>query len=378
MAAVLSLEASPWQLGWLSVLGVLPGALVAWWAGAWIDRRSRRTVMIAADRVRALLIMTIPAAAWLNVLSLPHLYAIAACVCVASVLFDIADHAFLPVLIPAYRLVGANSKRETIDSIAEITGPSLGGLLVQWLTAPVALAVDALSFVASTLLIGRIRKQEPAPAARALVSAAPSLLREARDGATLVLRDPLLRALFASTMLMTMSTSFMAPLYTLFALDTLRMSPGMLGLVIGAGGVGALAGAASTPAIVARFGAIATARLALLAGGFAQMFIPLAPADPLLGPAFLIASQLLGDGLLMIYMVTEVSLRQRSVPLAMLGRAAALWKMAYSVLAPIGMLTGALLAERFGVRNAMWCIVAGVVMAGIPLLIPKVVRFSTP
>src|SRR5271170_2042828 len=122
MAAILLLGATPLQLGWLSVLGVLPGALVAWWAGAWIDRRSRRAVLIGADWVRALLIVTIPVAALLGDLTLIQLGGVAALVCMATVLFEIADHAFLPVIVPADSLVAANSKREAVDALAEITG----------------------------------------------------------------------------------------------------------------------------------------------------------------------------------------------------------------------------------------------------------------
>jgi Na+/melibiose symporter-like transporter len=294
----------------------------------------------------------------------------------ANVQFEIADHAFLPVLVPAARLVAANSRRETIDAVAEISGPPLGGLLVQWLTAAFALALDALSFVASALLIARIRTSEsPRDAAPGEdPAAAPertSLLAEAREGAALVLRDPLLRALFAASSILTLSSSLMAPLYTLFALETLGLGPGALGLVIGVGGIGALAGAASTPKLVAWLGPIAAARVALIAGGLAQLFIPLAPADPVMGALFLVAGQLFGDGLLTMYMVIEVSLRQQAIPLAMLGRAAALWKMAYSVFAPAGMLAGALFAERFGIRSAMWCIAGGVLVASIPLLMPQ-------
>lgn len=378
MVAILVLGATPLELGWLSVLGVLPGALVAWWAGAWIDRRLRRGVMVATDWARALLIATVPAAAMLDMLALPHLFVVAALVCMASVLFEIADHAFLPVLIPADRLVDANSRRETIDAVAEIGGPPLGGLLVQWLSAALALAVDALSFVISALLIGRIRAQEPRPAATPVADqvdgaklGAPSLLREARDGAALVLRDPLLRALFASTMLLTLFMSLMAPLYTLFALRTLGMGPGALGLVIGVGGIGALLGAALAPRVVSRLGAITTARAALIAGGIATMLTPLAPADPLLGPVLLTGAQLFGDALLTIYMVNEVSLRQRAIPLVALGRTAALWKMAASVLAPIGMITGAVLAEQFGMRAAMWAISIGVMLSSAPLLLHR-------
>ena len=370
MAAILLLGATPLQLGWLSVLGVLPGALIAWWAGAWIDRRSRRAVLIGADWVRALLIATIPLTALLGTLTLMQLGLVAALVCMAGVLFEIADHAYLPVIVPSGHLVAANSKRETVDALAEITGPPLGGALVQWLTAPFALAIDACSFVVSALLIGRIRAREPSSdrGDRAQHAAGASLVREAREGAALVWRHPLLRPLFLSTTLLTFFMSFMASLYTLFALQTLHLSPGVLGLVIGCGGIGALAGAASTPALVRWIGPGRAVLAALLLGGFAQVFIPLAPADPFAGAAFLIASQFFGDGLLTIYLIAETSLRQQAVAAEALGRAAAVWKMAASIIAPIGMMLGALLAEYAGIRGAMWVLVGGAIVAGVPLV----------
>ncbi len=370
MAAILVLDATPLQLGWLSVLGVLPGALVAWWAGAWIDRRSRRAVLVGADWMRALLIATIPLAALHGSLTLIHLGAVAALVCMATVLFEIADHAYLPVIVPPGQLVVANSRRETVDSLAEITGPPLGGVLVQWLTAPFALAIDAFSFVASALLIGRIRTSEPVADrnASAHPEARTQLLREAREGALLVWRHPLLRPLFLSTALLTFFMSFMASLYTLFALHTLQLSPGALGVVIGFGGVGALAGAAAAPGLVRRFGSGRTTLGGLLLGGLSQLFIPLAPADPISGALFLSASQLLGDGLLTIYLVTETSLRQQAVAVAVLGRAAAVWKMAGSIVAPIGMMLGALLAEYAGLRGALWVLVGGIIVASVPLI----------
>jgi hypothetical protein len=106
----------------------------------------------------------------------------------------------------------------------------------------------------------------------------------------------------------------------------------------------------------------------LLLGGSAQVFIPLAPADPLAGAAFLIASQFFGDGLLTIYLITETSLRQQTVAAEALGRAAAVWKMAASITAPIGMMLGALLAEYAGILGAMWVLVGGATVAGVPLV----------
>jgi Na+/melibiose symporter-like transporter len=367
MAAILLLGATPLQLGWLSVLGVLPGALVAWWAGAWIDRRSRRAVMVGADWARALLIASVPVAALLGTLTLAQLGVVAALVCVATVLFEIADHAYLPVIVAKEHLVDANSKRETVDALAEISGPPLGGVLVQWLTAPIALAVDALSFVASALLIVRIRAREPAPEVTQQAQAT-SLLQEARGGAALVWHHPLLRPLFLSTALLTFFMGFMASLYTLFALETVRLSPGVLGLVIGCGGIGALAGASAAPALVERFGAGRTTMGSLLLGGISQVFIPLAPADPVMGAVFLVASQLLGDGLLTVYLITETTLRQRAVAPELLGRSAAVWKMAAAIVAPAGMMLGAMLAEYAGIRAAMWVLVGGAIVAAIPLL----------
>ena len=143
---------------------------------------------------------------------------------------------------------------------------------------------------------------------------------------------------------------------------------GMLGFVIGCGGLGALGGAAAAPAVVRRIGPGRAARASLLLGGFAQLFVPLAPADPFAGAAFLIASQLLGDGLLTIYVITENSLRQQAVAAQALGRTAAVWKMASSIIAPIGMMLGALLAESAGMRGALWVLVGGAIVAGVPLI----------
>ena len=371
MTAVLLLDASALQLGWLSVLGVLPGAFVAWWAGAWIDRRSRRNVMIGADWIRAVVIASVPAAALLGSDSLVHLGVVAALVCVATVMFEIADHALLPAIVGREKLVMANARRETVDATAEIGGPPLGGLLVQWLSAPLALAIDAVSFVASALAISRIRVREAIVDRRVApvdVRHSASLLRESLDGLHLVWRHPLLRRLLLSTTLLTLFMNFMASLYTLYALRTLNLSPALLGLVIGCGGVGALIGAALVGGLVRRFGAVPAARFSLIAGGLAQVFIPLAPADPVGGAAFLMLSQLLGDGLLMMYLITETSLRQKAVDDQALGRAAAVWKMSASIVAPIGMVLGAVLAETVGIRQALWGLVVGASIAALPLI----------
>src|SRR5262249_30051725 len=158
MAAILVIGASAIDLGVLSVALTLPGSILAWLAGGWIDRHRRKPVLIAADLVRAVALVAIPAAALTGNLSLPLLYAVAVVVGICAVLFAVAAHVFITNLVAPEQLLDANGKREAADAAAEITGPALGGVLVAWLTAPIAIAFDALTFVVSALLIGGIRR----------------------------------------------------------------------------------------------------------------------------------------------------------------------------------------------------------------------------
>ncbi|MDB5494052.1 MAG: transporter, partial [Phenylobacterium sp.] len=141
MMAVLALAASPAQLGLLAALAGAPALLVGLSAGGLVDRSRRRTLLIAADLVRAAVLVTLPLAAWLRVLGLGQVFAAAALVAAASALFDIADHAYLPSLVGRDRLTEANARIGATESLAEMGGPALAGLLFQWLTAPVAVAV---------------------------------------------------------------------------------------------------------------------------------------------------------------------------------------------------------------------------------------------
>jgi len=160
MAAILVTGAGAYDLGLLTVALTLPGVLLAWFGGGWVDRHRRRPLLIAADLVRAAVLLAIPLAAFAGRLSLPLLYIVAAITGVATVLFTLADHVLITDLVGRKRLLDANSKREAIDAFAEISGPALGGALVAWLTAPLAIAADAATFIVSALLIGRIRKRE--------------------------------------------------------------------------------------------------------------------------------------------------------------------------------------------------------------------------
>src|SRR5437879_1442119 len=161
MMAVLGLAASPAELGLLAALASGPALLVGLAAGDFVDHTARRPILIATDLARAAILITLPLAAWLHLLSMLQVYAAAALVGASSVLFDIADHAYLPGLVGKSLLTDANAKISATESVAEMGGPALAGLLFQWLTAPVAVAVNAATYVLSALLLMRIRAPEP-------------------------------------------------------------------------------------------------------------------------------------------------------------------------------------------------------------------------
>lgn len=367
MAAILVVGAGALDLGLLAVALTLPRALFAWLGGGWVDRHRRRPVLIGSDLVRAVALLAIPAAAYLQVLSMPLLYLIAAITGIATVLFELADHVFIADLVGREQLPDANGKREAIDAVAEISGPALGGALVAWLTAPVAIAADALTFVASALLLARIRKREKIVA----VSAASSFVEDVRIGIHVVWRDPAIRALFVSAATMTLFGSFMASLYTLFALRDLGLTPTELGIAIGCGGIGALAGATMASRAAVRWGSRRTLLGSLALGAAMQVLIPLAPPIPWIAMTFLIATQVIGDGVLTIYLINETTLRQRLLPPEALGRAAGTFQFANGLLTPVGALVGAVLADSIGMRPTLWLLAIGYAMALVSLLIAR-------
>jgi MFS family permease len=162
-AAILVLGASPVQLGLLAAARTAPVLLFGLLAGAWVDRLRRRPILIAADLGRGLLLCSIPAAALLGVLGMEQLYIVTALVSLMSLFFDVAYQSYLPALVRRDQLVEGNSKLSISDSVAEIAGPPLGGGLVQLISAPLAILIDALSFLASALALALIRVREPVP-----------------------------------------------------------------------------------------------------------------------------------------------------------------------------------------------------------------------
>ena len=163
LTAVLMLGATPLEMGILSGASAAAVVVCGLFTGAWVDRLRRRPILVAADLGRAALLATIPTAAVLHRLTMMHLYAVASAAGALTVFFDAAYQAYVPSLVDRSAILEANSKLALSESIAEVSGPGLTGILVQWLTAPFAIVFDAVSFLISAASVGLIGTVEAQP-----------------------------------------------------------------------------------------------------------------------------------------------------------------------------------------------------------------------
>ena len=278
---MLTLAATPFDMGLFAVFASVPVLLLGLPAGAWVDRLPRRPILIAADLARLAALLAIPLAALRGQLSLGLLYAVVAVMGVLALIFELAYRAYLPGLVGRAHLVEGNSKLSVTDSLAEIGGPALTGALVQTITAPLAIALDALTFLISAVSLGLIK----APEARTDVLepfSGRSLRREIAAGWRVIGADPVLRAIAIGQAGRAFFGNFFGALYALYAIRDLGLSPAMLGMVISAGGISALAGALLAPWLVRRLGLGRALTRPLLVVGLAGLSTPLAGGPPLL------------------------------------------------------------------------------------------------
>jgi len=369
-AAVMSLGATPAQVGVLAALARGPAIVVGLAGGGLVDRRRRRPILIGADIGRALVLATVPIAAWSHLLSMNQIYGVAALVGALSVLFDIADHAYLPSLIQRDQLVEGNAKLAVTESIAEIGGPALYGVLFQFLTAPIAIAVNAATYMFSAAALATIRSREPPPAAH-LAEQPANLVGDFRLGLRTALADPPVRALLAITTAGALFGAFFSALYIVYALRVLHLSATMLGATVAVGGVAALFGAGLASRLIARFGLGPTYVAASIVAGAGSVFIPLAHSAPLLGMAMLMVSQLIGDSVGTVSEICGRSLRQSLVAPHLMGRVGGVFAVAPGVTGIIGAMGGGWLGGAIGERQTLLVACAGITLAaGMGLFSP--------
>jgi MFS family permease len=300
----------------------------------------------------------------MDALTLWQLYVVGFLVGVFQVFFDVAYQSYLPSLVDRDKIGEGNSKFEISRSAAQISGPGLGGILVQIFTAPYAVLIDALSFLASGLFILRIRATEPKPERSTADGARPSFWEELKEGLGFVLGNRYLRAQAGCTATSNFFFSLGFSIFLVFAVRELDLSAGAIGVVFSLGALGSLAAAFTATRVSRRFGIGPTTIAVTLTQGPIMLMIAFAPTGYQAIPILITAQLVLGYALV-TYNIVQVSYRQAICPARLQGRMNSAMRFIVWGTIPLGTVAGGALGTWVGLRQT---IAIGAIGAGLSFL----------
>ncbi len=355
LLALHAVNATARQVGFIGALGSLAFLVVGLPAGVWVERRNRRYIMVTADVIRAVLMASLPLAWMLHRLTLVQIYVVVAAVGFATVFFDVASGAYVPHIVGRNQLLQANSAMSSSSASAEIAGRGVGGLLIQVIAAPFALAADACSYVVSAVLLVRIRREEHSPPS----IANRHLRHELTEGLGFVFQQRMLRALALETAWANVCLRIIITLVPVLFIRELRLADGWIGVFLAIGGLGVLAGSVNAPGIGARLGfGRALWIIGAICGPFALVVPLMRPGLTfwLAGPAWLVTTYKVG-----VDNVLKSSLRQRICPDAMLSRMVATYRFLITGALSVGSMIAGVLADATTIRTALWAAAIGLV-----------------
>jgi len=367
LVAVLTLDASAAQMGFLTAALLTPHLLFSLFAGVWIERSARRRrLMIVADLARAFILASVPLAAALGLLSFPQLLAVSFAVGTFAVMFDVSWTTLFVTVVPRRDVVEANSKLSLSRALSFVTGPSIAGFLVQLLTAPVTLLVDAVSYLCSAGFLARIRAQEPPVE----TDGAEGVLRSLRSGLRFVLGDPLIRPALGCSATINLFNFVFWAIFVLFATKELGVSPAVLGLALGAGAVGGIVGSLVAVRLERAIGIGPAYTVGAVLFPLPLVLVPLAA-----GPEWVIAlmlgtAEFLSSVGVMILDVNGGSLSLLRTPHRLRARMSGTFRFVNYGIRPLGALLGGALGTAIGLEATIWIGAVGA-LAGVLWLLPS-------
>jgi MFS family permease len=367
ITAAVTLGATSPQMGFLSALGSAPALFFGLFAGVWVDHHKRRMVLIGSDLGRALVLSIIPLSAILGTLKVEVLYLVGFLAGTMGLFFNVAYRSYLPGLVGRDKLVKANSRLELSNSVAEIIGPGLAGGLVQIIGAPIAIAVDAFSFLISAISIGMIRAPEPDPSPARINT---HLWTEMIEGWHHVFSEGRLRALASCITSLSFFNAIFESVQILYLTRQLGLSAAWLGIIFASGSVGFLLGAIVTDKVDRRIGLGRSLLLGVLLTGGSDLFFPVAGrihTQWLVIGLLILAQLFFGIGLTM-FQIGQVSLRQSLTPNQLQGRMNATLSMLSWGIAPLGALLGGMLGLVVGLSPTLFVAALGEMAAGLWLV----------
>jgi MFS family permease len=318
--------------------------------------------------------MSVPLAAVLGLLTLPQLYSVAFLNGVLGTFFDVAYHAYLPSLVRKEELLEGNSKLTASASAAEAGGFGIAGWLVQWFTAPIAVLLDAVSFLFSAFSIVAIRKLEPEPEK---AEAGSHVWQEAKEGFRAILHQPVVRALVGSSTLLAFFSRIYGSMILLFVTRELGLSTGIQGMIYAVGGITSLLGALAAGPLTRRFGLGPTLVISMLLISLGSFAPTLAAGTGLTAIALLVLAQLLSDPAWTLHNINELTLRQSLIPNEVLGRVNGSVRFLEFGANLLGMFLGGVLGELLGGRTTLMIGACGGLASALWLLVSPVWRFRS-
>ena len=370
LVAVITLEVTPSEMGLLRAVGAAPGIIIGLFAGVWVDRVSRKALLISTALIAAALVASIPVAYVLGPLSFGHLIAVALCFGILGPFWWPAWNAFLPSVVEPDLLFDANSKLLFSWSATGVIGPGLGGLLVQAVGAPFALLFDAGSFVVSSAFLSTVRPRRSDGSGE---DAAATMVAQIREGLRVTFLDPMQRAITIPRAILDFFDAFSLSVIVIYVIRQVGLSPGLMGLAFALSSVGFVIGSAVGPRFERRFGVAGTILwgLALIAASPYTMVVANARLADWINVSFFALPGLIGGFGGVIQHAGYQAIRQSITPERLLGRVYASASLLGRVLWLIGALSGGFIGETVGLRPA-------VVVAALGYAIPFVYALFSP
>ena len=366
LLAITVLHASNFEVSLITAASYAAIVLIGLPAGVLVQRFPLRRLQVTMDVFRAVAVLTVPVAAWWDVLTLPHVLIVAFFIGLASNLFDVANVTFIPSVVPKEELTARNGLLSGTFAATQLGGPSIGGVLVQTVGAASSLVVDSFSYLISAFFLGRIRVEtQPVSAA-----GQPPFLQRIAQGLRFVARHPAMRPSVVAASAVNFANGALLAITAVFLIRTLGVPAGAVGFIIAADGVGSLLGAAIAPWLARRLG---TARAVIAATGVGALFGLLMPLTRSSATVFLFVIGMAGlaAGVTVLSVITRTH-RQTASPPELLARVMASVRFISWSAIPVGALVAGGLAQAFGPRAGLWAVAVAGLLAPVALWFSRV------
>lgn len=362
LTAIYALHASAFEVGVVSAAGVAAWLLIGLPAGVVVHRFPLRSSLLAADIVRALAVLSVPITAWCGVLSLAQLVVVALLIGICSVLFDVGFGTYLPSVVAREELTSRNSLLQGSESVSQVAGPAIGGVLVQLMGAATSLLVDVASYLFSAFCLFRlptVTDDSPPPQG--------GLIRQIGEGLSFVRRDRLVGPMTLAATALNFTGASIGALSALFLVRTLHLAAGVVGVLLASLGLGGVIGAAIAPKLVVRLGSARAAVWSMVLAPVFAILIPLTTRGPSL-VLFIVGNLGLAAATVTFSIIARTH-RQVAVPRELLARVMATVRFVSWGILPIAGLVAGTLAQVLSVRTALAITCAVLFLGPVPILL---------